>query len=117
MAKTIEERLDTLATRYYNADRRLRNTSLKFLKKLLKEGGNIVLDSNRIPEYVSVPYDGGNHPEYASNVFSTVNEIYLDLDGEIMLNIEDADRYSVDNVSTGDLYNIVGLIIKYRDKL
>lgn len=117
MKRTIEERLDTLATRYYNADRRLRNTSLKFLKKLLKEGGNIVLDSANIPEYVSVPYDGGNHPEYASNVFSTVNEIYLDLDGEIMLNIEDVDRYSVDNISTGDLYNIVDLIIKYRDKL
>ena len=47
-----------------------------------------------------VSYDGGNHPEYASNCFSDVNSVYIK-DGKVYLDIEDASDYELENVTLG----------------
>lgn len=41
-------------------------------------------------ENISVAYDGGNHPEYASNVFSEVERVYVRED-RLFVETEDAD--------------------------
>ena len=52
-----------------------------------------------------VSYDGGNHPEYNSNCFSEVRSVYIK-DGEIYLNIEDSDEYSIKNVSDREIIEL-----------
>lgn len=73
----------------------------------------VVLDA--LPEHkieidenypVSVPYDGGNHPEYASNCFSDVYCVYYK-NNNIYLDIEDCEEYSIENISAENAYDIV----------
>jgi len=49
-----------------------------------------------------VSYDGGNHPEYDSNCFSEVRSVYIK-DGEIYLDTEDCDEYSIKHVSDREI--------------
>lgn len=91
----------------------LRQECVEFLKNKLKENNNkLSWNSFEISEYVSVCYDGGNHPEYASNVFSSVEGVFID-DDEIYLNIEDDDKYSIDNVNTKELLDVCSYIVEH----
>ena len=56
--------------------------------------------------YASVVYDGGNHPEYASNAFSEVEAVFVDEHNSLLLNIEDDGRYNIDRVDTAEIINI-----------
>lgn len=60
---------------------------------------------------VCVTYDGGRHPEYASNAFSMVNGVYLKYhEGRketlIMLDTEDDDEYYIGNIEVGEIYGV-----------
>lgn len=55
---------------------------------------------------VSVPYDGGNHPEYASNCFSNVLSVYCK-DDCIYLETEDCKNYGIENINAENLYYLV----------
>lgn len=77
-------------------DKELRLKVTEFFKELPFEDGEFRIGK----EYQTcVTYDGGNHPEYASNAFSTVyavrrNEHY----GTIGLEIDETDFYDIDRV-------------------
>lgn len=89
---------------FMDLGKKLWDESLDYLKKLCEENGTInfeVLDL-----YVAVTYDGGNHPEYASNVFSHVIDVHLDENGNVELCTEDCDEYEVDRVCAADLYGV-----------
>lgn len=76
---------------------------------LLSDGSRIdLLDEDGYPQ-MSVNYDGGNHPEYNSNVYSDVSSI-LNKDGEIYVEIEDDVEYPIDNLSTAELVELCELI-------
>lgn len=91
----------------------LRKECVEFLKNKLRENNNkLSWNSYEIGGYVSVCYDGGNHPEYASNVFSSVEGVFID-DDKIYLNIEDDDKYSIDNVNTGELLDVCSYIVEH----
>ena len=87
------------------------------MQQILKDIEEIVLDNENLPEYISVSYDGGNHPEYNSNVFSSVERVYLDSDGGVLLDTEDASKYSISNITTEELYELCDFIIKYKKEL
>lgn len=61
---------------------------------------------------VCVTYDGGRHPEYDSNPYSTVKGVYLK-DGKIMLDTEDCDEYSIDRIDTVELLGVCDFIEEY----
>lgn len=89
---------------FIDLGRKLWDESLDYLKKLCEENGTInfeVLDL-----CVAVTYDGGNHPEYASNAYSEVINVHLDENGNVELCIEDCDEYEVDRVYAADLYGV-----------
>jgi hypothetical protein len=91
--------------------RKIREKSEKYLQMVLAEhDGKIDFDDYDPEEFVSVPYDGGNHPEYASNCFSTVNGVFTDEKGHIYLNIEDCSEYPLTDVDWDDVYNIADYI-------
>ena len=90
--------------------REIREKSLKYLQMTLEEhGGSINFDDYDTDEFVSVSYDGGNHPEYASNCFSTVNAVYLK-DGEIYLDTEDCSMYSIDDINWDEVLDVAHFI-------
>lgn len=91
----------------------LREECVEFLTNKLRENNNkLSWDSGEIGEFVSVCYDGGKHPEYASNVFSSVEGVFIE-DNKIYLNIEDDGKYSIDNVNTMELLDVCNYIVKY----
>ena len=57
--------------------------------------------------YACIVYDGGNHPEYASNACSQVESVYLyKEDGKLTLSIEDDGIYDISRVDAEDLINV-----------
>lgn len=59
-----------------------------------------------------VTYDGGNHPEYASNAFSTVKGVFMK-DGRIYLSTEDCDEYPIDRIETLEIVGVCDFIEDY----
>lgn len=116
--------------RYHNwaeIGRNLRKSCIDYIRWVLKglDGEMIVLDPKSMDEEmqdefqaVTVPYDGGNHPEYNSNCFSQVNAVYLK-GNDIYLDIDETDEYSIDNIDIQDVENIAELvksIIDFQNK-
>ena len=116
--------------RYHNwaeIGRNLRKSCIEYIRGVLKglDGEMIVLDPKSMDEEmqdefqaVTVPYDGGNHPEYNSNCFSQVNAAYLK-GNDIYLDIDETDEYSIDNIDIQDVENIAELvksIIDFQNK-
>ena len=116
--------------RYHNwaeIGRNLRKSCIDYIRWVLKglDGEMIVLDPKSMDEEmqdefqaVTVPYDGGNHPEYNSNCFSQVNAAYLK-GNDIYLNIDETDEYSIENIDIQDVENIAELvksIIDFQNK-
>ena len=91
------------------------NNCNKYLKKVLKENNNSIpfhtyddglqMDDNSF----CVPYNGGNHPEYASNLFSDVESIFMN-DGAIYLETEDCEEYGLENIDIYTLYDLCEFI-------
>lgn len=59
-------------------------------------------------------YDGGNHPEYASNMYSTVEGFTLDNDTIVFI-LEDSDYYEESRVMTDDLICLCDAIADYEN--
>lgn len=114
----ITKQMKSLATRYYNLSLKLTNHCRNFLSELLKANNGIIdWEDVELPSYVSVCYDGGNHPEYASNVFSEVYGVMLEDDGDIYLHIEDCEEYPISSITVDELYNICDFIDKYAKEM
>lgn len=52
-----------------------------------------------------VKYDGGAHPEYASNCFSDVNSVFI-YDGKIYLDIEDCEEYPIEELDDREVIDM-----------
>ena len=95
-----------------------------YLNGLLKANNNSIclheydedgfrLDDNSF----CVPYDGGAHPEYASNCFSDVETVFLK-DGNIYLETEDCEAYDIENIDDTTFYDLCEFIYeKIQPKL
>jgi hypothetical protein len=59
-------------------------------------------------------YDGGNHPEYASNMYSAVEGFSLDND-TIVFVLEDSESYEESRVLTDDLICLCDAIVDYEN--
>lgn len=97
--------------------RELKEKCLSYLReKLEKADGQYISfeDDEGEPiggDMVCVTYDGGRHPEYASNAFSMVKGVYLKYhEGRketlIMLDTEDDDEYYIGNIEVGEIYGV-----------
>lgn len=87
----------------------IRKESERYIKNYLKKHGNSV-DITENENMISVTYDGGNHPEYASNAFSIVKGIFLDKNENICLNTEDCDEYHIDRINWDEVYDVAMFI-------
>lgn len=96
------EKFKKAYNKWIKADKELGETSTEYLNKVLDDAPNneITLSEDNM---VSVTYDGGNHPEYASDCYNMVNGVYKK-NGDIYLNTEDCDEYELENVSPIEIY-------------
>lgn len=114
----MNEEFHKAVDQYAKTATKLRNICIKYLTDALKlNDGNIDWENIELPEYVSVPYDGGNHPEYASNVFSTVYGVFFDKEKDICLKTEDCDRYYISDVTTDGLADLVSFLDTYTEEI
>jgi len=101
------KKIISLAESMIKTQNEVREGSIKYLRKVLKKnGGKIDFNDYDTTQFVSVTYDGGNHPEYASNAFSTVNSVFIDKNGDICLNTEDSSGYDIDNISWEEVFEV-----------
>lgn len=115
MEKKIKKQFEEASRKFYECmevRRKVHEISLETIKAVLSEtdGNSMDLDDDNM---MSVSYDGGNHPEYASNVFSMVYSVYLK-NGEIFLNIQDCDEYEIDRVDYDDVFAIAEVLVKQK---
>lgn len=103
---------------------KLGNEATEFISEALDkaEGNRIALidydDDNRQEEdhiYITVTYDGGRHPEYDSNVYSTVYEIYKK-DGVIYLYTEDCEEYALSRINNIEKYDVAEAINQFINR-
>ena len=73
---------------YYNAEGKMCSFCHDFLNEVLKKNNGTYKWNEHFDDYICVAYTGGNHPEYASNMCSTLYEIFLKEDS-IYFSIED----------------------------
>ena len=101
---------------YSEIKRLIRTKGLEIIKAaLVQNEGKIsfreIYDENECGEILSVIYDGGNHPEYNANPFSTVNGLYLKNDN-IVIDCEDCDEYYIDSVGVEDISSIANYLVE-----
>ena len=112
----IKKTFETLYERYSEMKRLVRANGLELIKTaLVQNKGEIsfreIYDENECGEILSVIYDGGNHPEYNANPFSTVNRLYLKNDN-IVIDCEDCDEYYIDSVGVEDISSIANYLVE-----
>ena len=93
-----------LADNYFSTGASLRSACMAYIKKVLKENNNeISWNIDEVEDNIlTVTYDGGNHPEYASTMASVVERIYVD-NGKLYFDLEDESQYSFDRIVVNDL--------------
>ncbi len=86
---------------------KLKQECVDYLTQVTKENGSIEFDAEQEYEYVCVSYDGGRHPEYGTNLYSTVYSVSFNNDkNRLSIKTEDDDDYTVDRISTNELYTL-----------
>lgn len=104
------------------AREKMRTQCLDMLKVICNRTDSKEINLDKFKEYCcdcgmgypTIAYDGGRHPEYASNLYSTVNGFSL-VNGKIVFDIEDCDSYSEDRVTTTELTELCDYLIEYED--
>lgn len=90
------------------ATKNLNSRCIEFLADIVKKQGGLI-DMDDFSDAVSIVYNGGNHPEYASG-YSTVHNIHLNDDNRLYVGIDEDDDYSIEDLSASELYYIALVI-------
>lgn len=99
------EELEKVFGEWCLKNRELYETSEKVIREQLAKVPKQRTRINQDEYPCCVVYDGGNHPEYASNAFSDVICVYIK-DDKVYLETEDTDEYSIVNLSASELYEV-----------
>ena len=119
--ETTFELFEKTTKEFFNVSRDIRNISLDMLKKICDRTETKEISLDKFKNYLrdvgycdpTIVYDGGNHPEYVTNVFSTVDGFYVK--NEIVIfDIEDDPQYDESRVNTVDIIELCEMIIEYE---
>ena len=114
------EKFQKVLEEWVKVNKELYETSKEFIERKVKEnGGRIEFDYDEIEKLglvnPTITYDGGNHPEYASDAFSYLWGAFIDEQGVLNLIIADCDEYEVDRVNASDLADAAAFLLTYLD--
>jgi hypothetical protein len=113
--ETYFKKADELYDSIIPVQQDIRKKCETYIKMVLKEN-NGSLDCTESENMISVTYDGGNHPEYASTAFSMVEGISLDENNNIILQIEDCSEYPIENINWDEVFDVAAFIHDEIDK-
>lgn len=113
--ETYFKKADELYDSIIPVQQDIRKKCETYIKMVLKEN-NGSLDCTESENMISVTYDGGNHPEYASNASSMVEGISLDENDNIILQIEDCSEYPIQNINWDEVFDVAAFIHDEIDK-
>jgi hypothetical protein len=113
--ETYFKKADELYDSIIPVQQDIRKKCETYIKMVLKEN-NGSLDCTESENMISVTYDGGNHPEYASTAFSMVEGINLDENDNIILQIEDCSEYPIENINWNEVFDVAAFIHDEIDK-
>lgn len=113
--ETYFKKADELYDSIIPVQQDIRKKCETYIKMVLKEN-NGSLDCTESENMISVTYDGGNHPEYASTAFSMVEGISLDENDNIILQIEDCSEYPIQNINWNEVFDVAAFIHDEIDK-
>ena len=113
--ETYFKKADELYDSIIPVQQDIRKKCETYIKLVLKEN-NGSLDCTESENMISVTYDGGNHPEYASSAFSMVEGISLDENDNIILQIEDCSEYPIENINWNEVFDVAAFIHDEIDK-
>lgn len=103
-----QNKFNEVFDRWSKVNRELAHESQKYISEQLDETKTHCIEMS--PDYpISVEYDGGNHPEYASNCYSNVNFVYKK-DGQIYLDTEDCDEYPLESCSAIEMCDVASAV-------
>lgn len=109
----MDLKLYKLLSKWSNLSTKVNKACIEYLTDLLQNNNNrIYWDRLKLQSSVCVNYDEGNHPDWASNVFSTVYSIFIK-DNHIYLDISDCEKYDINNLTICELYNVCTFIDKH----
>ena len=99
----------------------MRKQCLNILKEVCNRTDSKEINLNSLNNYCRdygmglpvIAYDGGNHPEYASNLYSIVYGFRLE-NNKIVFDLEDDPSYEEDRVTIMELIELCGFIIEYE---
>lgn len=94
------------------------NEALENIKKLLIENNCPIELPFELEEYcnTAIAYNGGNHPEYASNCFARVEKIEYDHNyKQIIVHFEDGTYQDLRENSTVDVLSVLEMILTYKE--
>ena len=101
-----------IAEAFFNVSGNLRQACIDELKKLLETQYEKTIELDDLDELdyygmdvITITYDGGNNPEYASNVCSQVESVKLDNNGKIIIYCEDGEMNET-TADVRDLYTV-----------
>lgn len=122
MESTTIEKFDNLCTALSEAKRAVRNHCIDMLKEICNRTESKEISLDKMNDFLldgglANPvfcYDGGNHPEYASNMYSAVEGFELKGD-KLVFTIEDSDSYDITRVLTDCLIELCDAIAEYEN--
>ena len=122
MKSTTIETFDNLCSELYKAKQAVRNHCIDMLKEICNRTESKEINLSKMNNFLddggygnpTFCYDGGNHPEYASNMYSAVEGFELNENNIIVFTIEDSDCYETGRVLTDDLIELCDAIVEYE---
>ena len=116
------EQYNSAYNTFIEARREMRTQCINMLKEVCNRTDSKEISFNKLNRYCNdsgigasvIAYDGGNHPEYASDLYSLVYGFRLEND-KIYFDIEDDPSYSEDRVMTTELIGLCDCIIEYEN--
>ena len=106
------KKFELTANKYYELRKQMLAECKEYLTEVATAWGDKQFPLSTIyrefdcePAYCCIVYDGGNHPEYASNACSEVESVYM-RENVLTFSIEDDGRYEYDRVDGEDIITI-----------
>ena len=100
--------------RYDEAATALSQKCCEYLRSLIRE--HDIIDFSDCEDVPAVCYDGGNHPEYASTMYSTVHKIYVNHEDELVFETEDG-QITIERILICDLADVTEMVYSNREFL
>ena len=113
------EKFMEIGQQWSEVSKKLRKECEKYLKKVLEKTKDkrISWEWQELEELgvyeISVSYDGGRHPEYASDCYANVYGVHINKSGKLCIELKEEYDYEIERVNTLEVYDLAFKVAEY----